>query len=108
MVARSAAGALVIQATPRSTPTFGTFCFEDFVMKNISMPNFPHVLVQEEQCQLMVIECTLSAGKLPQGGLSRKSVVKITDFSDISAAVYYGHKATNQIKQSSISQSFVI
>ena len=36
----------------------------------------------------MVKECTLTAGKLPPGGLPRKSVVRITDRLNMTSAVY--------------------
>ena len=46
--------------------------------------------------QLMAKEYTLSTGKLPQGGLPRNSVVRITDSPDLTSAVYCGYKVTNQ------------
>ena len=45
----------------------------------------------------MVKECTLSAGKLPLGGLPRNRVFRITDHPDMTSAVYRG-RITNQIK----------
>ena len=48
--------------------------------------------------QLMVKECTLGIGKLPLGGLPRKSVVRITDSPDITSSVYHGRNALNQNK----------
>ena len=50
--------------------------------------------------QLMVKECTLGIGKLPLGGLPRKSVVRITDSADITSSVYHGRNALNQKKKS--------
>ena len=44
----------------------------------------------------MAKEYTLSIGKLPPGGLSSHSLVRMTDHSDMTSAVYCGRKATNQ------------
>ena len=46
----------------------------------------------------MAKECKLSTGKLPVEGLPRNSVVRITDVPDMTSAVYYGRKTTNQTK----------
>ena len=46
----------------------------------------------------MAKECTLSTGNLPTGGLSRDSVVRITDCPDMTSAVYHRYKATKQTK----------
>ena len=42
----------------------------------------------KSSCQLMAKECMLSTGKLPLGGLSRNSVVRINDRPDMTSAVY--------------------
>ena len=47
----------------------------------------------------MAKECMLSTGKLPLEGIPRKSMVRITDYSDLIPAVYCGHKATNQLSR---------
>ena len=44
----------------------------------------------KSSCQLMAKECMLSTGKLPLGGLSRNSVVRINDLPDMTSAVYHG------------------
>ena len=44
----------------------------------------------------MVKECTLNVGKLPVLGLSRNSVVRITERPDMTSAVNRGRKASNQ------------
>ena len=44
----------------------------------------------------MAKEYTLSIGKLPPGGLSNNSLVRITDQSNMTTAVYCGRKASNQ------------
>ena len=48
----------------------------------------------------MVNECTVSTDKLSLGGLSKNSVVRITDHPDMTSAVY--HKATNQTNNFSL------
>ena len=50
-------------------------------------------------CQLTAKECMLSTDKLPLGGLPRNCVVRINDLTDMTTAVYRGHKATNQTKK---------
>ena len=53
-------------------------------------------------CQLVTVtgkEWTLYTGKLPLGDLPRNSVVlKVTDHPDMTSAVYFGSKASNQTK----------
>ena len=44
----------------------------------------------------MAKECVLSTGYLPQGGLLRNSVDRITDRLDMTSAVYCGRKASTQ------------
>ena len=47
-------------------------------------------------CHLMAIVCMLITCKLPLGGLSRNSVVRITYRPDMTSAVYHGRKEINQ------------
>ena len=54
-----------------------------------------------ESCQLLVKECALGTGyllrlSLPQKSMGRKSVGRITDYSNMTSAVYHERKATNQ------------
>ena len=44
----------------------------------------------------MATECTFGTGKLPQGGLTKNSLVLISDRPDMTASVYRGRKATNE------------
>ena len=53
-------------------------------------------LIQEEQ--LSAKGCALSTGYLPQGGLPRNSVDRITDRPDMTSAVDRGRKASTQTK----------
>ena len=66
---------LRMQAVPKSIPASGTFFREDFVMKMFLRPFFLVHRFKKSSCQLMAKECT---GKLPQGGIPRNSVVRIT------------------------------
>ena len=45
----------------------------------------------------MANEFTLNIGKLLLGSMPRSSVLRITDSPDMTSAVYFGRKATNQI-----------
>ena len=38
----------------------------------------------------------LGIGKLPEGGLPKNSLVRMTDHPNMTSAVYSGHKAINQ------------
>ena len=51
-------------------------------------------------------KCTLSTVKLPLGGLSRNSVVWITDRPDMTLAVYRGRKASTQTNKTIVSSLF--
>ena len=44
----------------------------------------------------MAKECTLSIHKQPLGALPRNRVVRITDHSIITSAIYSGRKASNE------------
>ena len=66
------------------------------VRKIFLRPFFLFRWFKKSTCQLMVKEYTLSSGKLPPGSLPRNSVVRITDQPNITSAVYYRGKATNQ------------
>ena len=77
-----------MKEVPRSIPASGTFFSEDL---DISTAIFPLPLIQEEQ--LMAKEFTLSTGRLPRGGLPRSSVVRLTDNTDMTSAVYRGRIA---------------
>ena len=78
---------------------FGIFFHDDLVMKIFLQPFFFFPWFKKSSCQLMAKECTLSTGKLPPGGLSWNSVVRLTDHPDMTSAVYRGHKALNQTNQ---------
>ena len=43
----------------------------------------------------MAKEYTLSTGKLPPEGLLENSVVRITEWPNMTSAVYHGRKANN-------------
>ena len=49
----------------------------------------------------------LGTGKLPLGGLTRKSVVSITDCPDMTLAVYHGRKALNQLHRQTNATKFI-
>ena len=53
---------------------------------------------KKSSCQLMAKKFALSTctDKLPPGGLSKISVVRITDRPDMTSSVYRGCKATNK------------
>ena len=63
------------------------------MLLGISMTIFPLPLIF---FQLMAKESMLSTGKLPLGGLPRKSVVRITVRPDITSAAYRGRKTSIQ------------
>ena len=67
-----------IQAIPRPTSMSGTLFHEDLFMKIFLQPFFLFGCFRKSSCHLIAKECRLSTGKLPPGGLSSNSVVRIT------------------------------
>ena len=55
-------------------------------------------------CQFLMKEWALNTDKLPQGGLSRNRVVKVTDRLDMASGVCHGLKAKNQINKHLLNQ----
>ena len=56
----------------------------------------------------MAKECTLRTGKVPLGGLPKKSVDRITDRLDMTSAVYLGCKAINQTNKQATIRSYTL
>ena len=81
---------------PRSILASCAFFCEDLVMKKFLQPFFLFRLFKNSSCQLLAKEGALSTGYLPQGGLPRNSVDRITDRPDLTSAVYCGRKALTQ------------
>ena len=82
-VAWLVAVSLGMQATPRLTPTSGTFFHENLVLKMLLRPFFLPCSFKKSGCQLMVKECTQSTGKELPGCSPRNSVVRVTDRPDM-------------------------
>ena len=57
---------------------------------------YSHTEFKKSSCQLMAKKFALSTDKLPLGGLSKISVVRITVRPDMTSSVYRGCKATNK------------
>ena len=86
-IAWSATMSLGNQEATRSTLASGTFFGEDLVMNLFYGNSSSSADFKKSSCQLMAKECTLSTGKLLRGGLSRISVDRITDRSNMTLAI---------------------
>ena len=73
------------QEAPRSILASGTSFREDLVMKIFLRPFFLFRCFKNSICQLMAKGWALSTGNLPQGGLPRNSVDRITDRPDMTS-----------------------
>ena len=89
-IARSVAMWLWDQKAQPSILASGTFFREDLIMKIFLRP------FKKSSCKLMAKEYASNTGYLLQGGLSRNSVYRITDRSDMTLAFDHGCKALTQ------------